>query len=62
MAKGLVVGAVLPELEQHEDSVFRGRLWCDPVQAGLSQSRLIVPGLAVFCCASFMDRNICLFF
>lgn len=26
MAKGLVVGAVLPKLEQHEDSVLHGRL------------------------------------
>lgn len=32
VVKGLVVGAVLLELEQHEDSVFCGRLWGDHVQ------------------------------
>lgn len=29
----------LPELEQQEDSVFCGRLCCDPVQGRLSRSR-----------------------
>lgn len=62
MAKGLVVGAVLPKLEQHEDSVLHGRLCCDMYKYGCVSPRLIGPSLAVLCCASVTDRNICLSF
>ena len=31
MAKGLMIGAVLLELEQLEDTVFHGKLWWDHV-------------------------------
>lgn len=33
-AEGLMVGAVLLELEWHEDDVFHGTQWCDHVQVG----------------------------